>query len=169
MSWHHNKPDKKIASGVKHCSTSFNNFRHQTNQLFHNYQDSLVSIIVVQIWKIYYPCSTTNMSHCQKISRYNCLELWFTLLWSINVRRPCVRPSVCLSIRKQLLKKSSPLKPVDRFQWNFTEMILEWCTFRKLQRFKFREELWLPWQPKEKTLKIFLSQTVRARALIFGM
>ena len=32
-------------------------------------------------------------------------------------------------------------------------MILGLCTFRKLQRFEFHEELWLPWQPKEKTLK----------------
>ena len=41
---------------------------------------------------------------------------------------------------------------------------------QKFQRFEFREELWLPWQPKEKkTLKIVLSQTVRARAFIFGM
>ena len=79
--------------------------------------------------------------------------------------RPCVRPSGC----EQLLKKSSPLKPANRFQWNFTEMILGWCTFRKLQRYEFREELWLPWQPKEKTSKIFSSQTVRARAFIFGM
>ena len=37
------------------------------------------------------------------------------------------------------------------------------------QRYEFREELWLQWQPKEKTLKIFLSQTVTARAFIFGM
>ena len=84
---------------------------------------------------------------------------------SLSGVRPAVRPSVC----EHLLKKSSPLKPAGRFQWNFTEMILGWCTFRKLQRFEFREELWLPWQPKEKTLKIFLSQTVRARAFIFGM
>ena len=34
--------------------------------------------------------------------------------------RPCVRPSV----REQLLKKSSALKPANRFQRNFTEMIL---------------------------------------------
>ena len=77
---------------------------------------------------------------------------------------PCVCPSVC----EQLLKKSS-LKPANRFQWNFTEMILGWCTFRILQRYEFHEELWLPLQPKEKTLKIFLSQNVRARAFIFGM
>ena len=76
-----------------------------------------------------------------------------------------VRPSV----REQLLKNSSPLKPPNRFQWNFTEMILRWCTFKILQRFEFHGELWLPWQPREKTLKIFLSQTVRARALIFCM
>ena len=84
-----------------------------------------------------------------------------------------VRPSGCLarqpSVREQLLQKSSPLKPANRFQGNFTEMILGWCTFRKLQRYEFHEELWLPWQPKEKTLKIFLSQTVRARAFIFDM
>ena len=69
----------------------------------------------------------------------------------------------------RLLKISSPLKPANRFQWNFTKMILGWCTFRKVQRFEFHEELWLLWQPKEKTLKIFLSQTVWARAFIFGM
>ena len=37
--------------------------------------------------------------------------------------------------------------------WNFTEMILGWFTFRILQRFEFREELWLPWQQKEKLYK----------------
>ena len=80
--------------------------------------------------------------------------------------RPFVRPSV----PEQLLgKKSSPLKTAKRFQLNFTEMILGWCIFRKLQRFEFHEELWLPWQPKEIFLKIFLSQTVRARAFIFSM
>ena len=41
--------------------------------------------------------------------------------------------------------------------------------FQKTSKIEFREELWLPWQPKEKTLKIFLSQTVRAKAFIFGM
>ena len=82
------------------------------------------------------------------------------LLWSVIVRRPSVN---------NYLKKSSSLKPANRFQWNFTEMILGWCTFRKHQRYEFCEELWLPRQPKEKTLKIFLSQTVRARAFIFGM
>ena len=40
---------------------------------------------------------------------------------------------------------------------------------RKLQRFEFHEELLLPWQQKEKTWKIFLFQTLRARAFIFGM
>ena len=88
---------------------------------------------------------------------------------SLSGVRPSVCPSARLPVREQLLKKSSPLKLANRFQWNFTEMILGWCTFRKFQRFKFHEELWLPWQPKEKTLKIFLSKTVRARAFIFGM
>ena len=37
------------------------------------------------------------------------------------------------------------------------------------KRFEFHEEFWLPWQPKEKTLNIFLSQTVRSRAFIFAM
>ena len=32
----------------------------------------------------------------------------------------------------------------------------------------FHEELWLPWQPKEKSLKIF-SKTTKPRALIFGI
>ena len=80
-----------------------------------------------------------------------------------------IHPSVRVSVREQLLKKSSPLKLTYRFQWKFTEMMLGWCTFRKLQRYEFCKELWLPWQPKEKTLKILLSQTVRARAFIFGM
>ena len=84
--------------------------------------------------------------------------------WAIVID-PC--PSVCLSVNNYL--KSSPLKPANRFQWNFTEMILGWCTFRILQRYEFHEELWLAWQPKEKKLKIFLSQTVRARAFIFGI
>ena len=79
-----------------------------------------------------------------------------------------VHPCVCLSVNNYL-KTSSPLKPANRFQWNFTDMVLGWCTFRKLQRFEFHEELRLPWQPKENTLKIFLSRTVRARAFIFGM
>ena len=89
------------------------------------------------------------------------------LLWS-SVRPP-TRPWVSEWVSEQLLKNSSPLKPPNRFQWNFTEMILRWCTFKILQKFEFHGELWLPWQPREKTLKIFLSQTVRARALIFCM
>ena len=35
--------------------------------------------------------------------------------------------------------------------------------------FAFYAELWLPWQPKGKTLKIFLSETIRPRAQIFGI
>ena len=66
--------------------------------------------------------------------------------WAIVIDQyPSIRVSVHLSIREQLLKKSSPLKPANRFQWNFIEMILGWCTFRKLQKFAFHEELWLPW------------------------
>ena len=93
--------------------------------------------------------------------------------WSLSDVRPSVHLSIHVSVLpsvyEQLLKKSSPLKTAYRFQWNFTEMIPGWCTFRKLQRYEFREELWLPWQLKEKTLKIFLTQTVRARAFMFGM
>ena len=48
-------------------------------------------------------------------------------------------------------------------------MFLGSWTFRILQRFEFHEELCYPGKPKEKTLKIFLSQAVRARDLIFGM
>ena len=40
--------------------------------------------------------------------------------------------------------------------------------FQKTSKNEFREELWLPWQPKEKTLKIFLSQTV-VRVVRFHM
>ena len=46
-------------------------------------------------------------------------------------------------------------------------MILRSCSFKKLQRIEFHEELWLPWQQSEKTLKVFWSQTVRARVFIF--
>ena len=48
----------------------------------------------------------------------------------------------------QFLKKSFPLKPAKRFQWNFTEMILRWCTCRILQIF--------PWQLREKNFKNLL-------------
>ena len=68
----------------------------------------------------------------------------------------------------QLRKKSSPKLQI-RFQSNFTEMIHRSCSFKILQRIEFSEELWLSWQQSEKTSKIFLSQTVRARAFIFGM
>ena len=37
-------------------------------------------------------------------------------------------------------------------------MILRSCSFKILQGIKFHEELWLPWQQSEKTLKIFLSK-----------
>ena len=37
------------------------------------------------------------------------------------------------------------------------------------QRIKFHAELWLPWQPKGKTLKIILSQSISPRAQIFGV
>ena len=75
--------------------------------------------------------------------------------------------SICLfTITKK--KKSSP-KLTIRFQSNFTEMILRSCSFKILQRIELCKEQWLPWQQSKKTLKIFLSQTVRARAFIFGM
>ena len=45
---------------------------------------------------------------------------------------------------------------------NFTEMILEWSPFIFLQRFLFHAEFLLPWQPKGKTLKIFLSKKYMA-------
>ena len=82
--------------------------------------------------------------------------------WSI------VRLSIRLSVCSQLQKKSSP-KLTIRFQSDFTEIILRSCSFKRLQRIEFSKELWLPWQQSERTLKIFLSQTVRARAFIFGM
>ena len=76
--------------------------------------------------------------------------------------------SFTITKKKKKKKKSSP-KLTIRFKSNFTEMILRSCSFKILQRIEFREELWLPWEQSEKTLKIFLSQTIRARAFIFGM
>ena len=67
------------------------------------------------------------------------------------------------------ITKKSCTKLTIIFQSNFTEIILRSCSFKILQRIEFPEELQLPWQRSEKTLKIFLSQTVRARAFIFGM
>ena len=48
-------------------------------------------------------------------------------------------------------------------------MILRSCFFKTIQRVEFHEELLLPWQQSEKALKIFFSQALRARGLIFGM
>jgi hypothetical protein len=35
-------------------------------------------------------------------------------------------------------------------------MFLGWSSIIIVQRIQFHEELWLPWQPKEKTSKIIL-------------
>ena len=82
--------------------------------------------------------------------------------------RSVVRPSVRLSVRPFTItkKKSSPKLKI-KFQSNFTGMILRSCSFKRLQRIEFPEEQWLPWQQSEKTLKIFLSQTVRAKAVLY--
>ena len=69
-----------------------------------------------------------------------------------------------LSVRPFTITKKSP-KLMIRIQSNFTKMILRSCSFKILQRIEFNEELWLPWQQSEKTLKIFLSQTIRAGVL----
>ena len=68
--------------------------------------------------------------------------------WSV-VRRPSVRPFT-------ITKKSSSPKLTIRFQSNFTEIILTSCSFKRLQRIEFREELWLPWQQSEKNFKNLL-------------
>ena len=81
----------------------------------------------------------------------------------------CNLSVVRLSVRPFTITKQSSPKLTIRFQSNFTEMILRSCSFKILHRIEFREELWLPWQQSEKTLKIFLSQTIRARVFIFGM
>ena len=64
---------------------------------------------------------------------------------------------VCLSVHLSL-------KPAIIFQWNVTEMILRWWTFKILQRFEFHEELWHGNRKK----KIFLAQTVIAIASSSG-
>jgi hypothetical protein len=68
-----------------------------------------------------------------------------------------VRPSVvCPSVvRKLLLQMTSPHKPLSQFHPNFTGMFLWWSPLKIVQRMLFHAELWLPWQPKEKTLNIF--------------
>ena len=80
-----------------------------------------------------------------------------------------VRLSIRPSVHNYKKKKSSSSKLTIGFQSNFTEMILRPCYFKILQRIEFHEELWLPWQQSEKTLKIFLSQTVSTKTFIFGM
>ena len=46
---------------------------------------------------------------------------------------------------------TSPDEKLVVFQPNFTGMILVWYFFKLAKRIEFHEELWLPWQPIEKT------------------
>jgi hypothetical protein len=50
---------------------------------------------------------------------------------------------------------TSPHKKLSQFHPNFTGMFLWWPPLEIVQRIKFHAEIWLPWQPKEKTLNIF--------------
>ena len=94
------------------------------------------------------------------------MKTWHYLLKSLSVFsspehevlevRYCDWSVVHLSVRNYKKKISAP-KLTIRFELNFTEMILRSCSFKILQRIEFHEELWLPWQQSEKTLKIFLS------------
>jgi hypothetical protein len=58
---------------------------------------------------------------------------------------------LCPSDRKLLLETTYPHKMLSQFHPNFTGMFLCKSTFKIVQRIEFHEELWLPWQPKEKT------------------
>ena len=49
---------------------------------------------------------------------------------------------VCPSVNN-FLQMTSPTKPMDRFQNNFTGMVLRWSSFKVVQRIKFQVELWL--------------------------
>ena len=46
---------------------------------------------------------------------------------------------------------TSPDEKLVVFQPNFTGMILGWSFLKLVKRIEFHEELWLPWQPIEKT------------------
>ena len=48
---------------------------------------------------------------------------------------------------------TSPDEKLVVFQPNFTGMILGWSFLKLVKRIEFHEELWLPWQPIEKTYK----------------
>ena len=79
-------------------------------------------------------------------------------------------PSVRLSVHPfTISKKSSSTKLPIRFQSNFTEMIFRSCSFKILQKLNSVKNSRSHWNRVKKNLKIFLSQTVRARAFIFGM
>ena len=70
--------------------------------------------------------------------------------------------------RQQFLQRSSSHKPLDGSWLNLAWILLGWSPFKIVQRIPFHEELWLPWQPKEKSLKIFFSTTTGQNSIIFG-
>lgn len=84
----------------------------------------------------------------------------FELLWSHDVRHP----SSCVS--------ASTFWFIRHFLWNhLTKVNTAWqgCSLHEalpdfLKKIQLQSELWLLWQPKEKSLKIFFSETTRPRA-----
>ena len=57
------------------------------------------------------------------------------------------------------LQTSSRPKPLDLIQPNYIGMFLGWSFLKIAKRNGIHEELWLPWQPIEKTKKINIKVT----------
>ena len=57
----------------------------------------------------------------------------------------------CHGNRLEKLKKCTPPKPVVQFHCNLIEMIIGWSFLKVDKTNEIHEELWLPWQPFEKT------------------
>ena len=60
---------------------------------------------------------------------------------------------------------------IYRILMKFHRNVLPWSSSEFVERIRFLQKLWLPWQQnlKLKSLKIFLSETIRLRATQFGM
>ena len=71
------------------------------------------------------------------------------LLWSIIVRRLSIWLAIRASVRPWTITwKIFSSETDQRFQWNFIEKILGWCTFGILQRYEFHEELYMATERK---------------------